>query len=266
MVDFGYILRRLTFSLELKGVFPKIKYFGQELLSLSTRIRPNGIQQVTWQGPKGDLIINYYDSLACMRAEIIDLKMLDIDLPNKKDPLIIDIGANQGFASMRFKYNYPGAKIYAYEPVNKSFNVMLKNFASNKYSNIYAINAGVSDKNEHSIIYHVEGGAGLGDSVFEIKGNNIKTENILLLNPDKTFEDVDKIDLVKLDAEGSEYKILKNCKFWKKADKMIIEFHDGSKPDKIDYIDLIKKAGFKMDKKVGEGAVYVYYFSKIKRL
>lgn len=265
MVDVKYITRRLTFSNELKGVFPKIKYFGQEILSLSTRIRPQGIQQVTWQGPKGDIILNYYDSLGCFRAEIVDLKMLDIDLPNKESPVIIDIGSNLGFSVLWFKYQYPEAIIHAYEPVKKSFDILEKNVTDNKLHNCALHNFGVSDKDEFVNIYHHPGGAGLGDNVFKQYEGDEK-EEIRLVNLDPDFAHIKKFDLLKLDAEGSEYPIIKNCSFWKKADKIIIEFHEAFNPDGQDYIALIKNAGFKIDKKVGEGGVFVYYFSKQKGL
>jgi hypothetical protein len=58
-MDINYIIRRLTFSLELKGNLSKINYFLQELLNLSTNIQPIGLQQVTWVGEKGELILNY---------------------------------------------------------------------------------------------------------------------------------------------------------------------------------------------------------------
>jgi len=258
MVDFKYIIRRLTFSFELDGFFSKKKYFIQELLNLASDYQPKGIQRVVWNGPKGKLVLNFYDSLGCFRAEIVDLKMLDIELKNKKDPTIVDIGSNQGFSVLWFKYNYPGAKIHAYEPVKKSFNILEKNVLDNNLKDCVLNNSGVSDKDKTAIIFHHSGGAGLGDNLFINSGGD-EEEQIKLVNLDSKF---DSIDLLKLDAEGSEYSILKNCVFWKKADKIIIEFHDHLKPDNVDYKSLIKNAGFKLDKKVGEGTVYVYYFSK----
>jgi len=260
-MDINYIARRLTFSMELKGTLPKINYFFQELLSLSTRISPTGIQQVTWKGPKGDIILNYYDSLACWRAEVIDLHMLDIDLPNKESPLIIDIGSNLGFSVLWFKYQYPDAIIHAYEPVKKSFDILEKNVVDNDLHNCSLKNFGVSDKDEFVNIYHHPGGAGLGDNVFKQYEGDEK-EEIRLVNLDPEFDHIEKFDLLKLDAEGSEYPILKNCNFWKKADKIIIEFHENFKPDNLDYDKIIRDAGFYHMKKVGEGKVYVDYYSK----
>ena len=69
-----------------------------------------------------------------------------------------------------------------------------------------------------------------------------------------------------MDIEGSEYNILKNCSFWKKANKIIIEFHDQFKEPfgfkDINFIKLITDSGFILDKKIGNGPIYVCCFSK----
>jgi FkbM family methyltransferase len=266
-INIKYILRRLSFSFELKGKFSKIKYFIQELISLSTRIRPNGIQQVTWKGPKGNLVLNYYDSLVVFRAEILDDHLYDIELTNKNDPIILDIGSNQGHSVLFFKYNYPNAKIYAYEPVKQSFDILVKNIKDNKLNNCILINAGVFDKNITHNIYHIPGNAGLGDTISTLCTKGCEVEEIQLFNIDNDFK---KIDLLKFDAEGSEYPVLKHCNFWKKADKIIIEFHDQFKESfgfkYINFIKLIENAGFKLDKKTDSYPIYVCYFSKQKGL
>jgi FkbM family methyltransferase len=265
MANIQYILRRLTFALEIKGVLPKINYFIQELVSLSTRIQPSGIQQVTWHGPKGELKLNYYDSLVCWRDEILDQHLYDIKF-NTEKPIILDIGANQGFVSMWMKYNYPGAIIHAFEPVKKSTEIISSNIESNNFKDIYIHEVGVSGENKITNIYKPKGGAGLGDSVCSPTKNldRYDTENITLINPDKVLSSFKKFDLLKLDAEGSEYQILKKCNFWKRSDQIIIEFHDCFKPDNKDYIKLIESNGFKLTKRTGEGAVYVCYFTKLK--
>ena len=146
--------------------------------------------------------------------------------------------------------------------MQKSFSILEKNVWDNNLKDCILKNQGVSDENKTAVIYHRTGGAGLGDNLFINSGGD-EQEEIKLVNLDPEFISTSTIDLLKLDAEGSEYSILKNCNFWKKAEKIIIEFHDHLKSDKVDYVSLIKDAGFKLDKKVGEGTVYVYYFSKL---
>lgn len=263
-MDIKYVLRRLSFAGEIRGVLAKVQFLLEELVSLSTRIRPKGTRSITWMGPHGDLILNYYDSIVCWRAEILDDHLYDIELP--ETPLILDIGANQGFVTLWFKYNHPNAMIYSYEPVKKSYDILVKNVEDNNLNNCVLINAGVFDENKTHKIYHREGGAGLGDTISSLGTEGCKEEEIQLLNIDPTFNDTDKIDLVKMDIEGSEYNILKNCSFWKKANKIIIEFHDQFKEPfgfkDINFIKLITDSGFILDKKIGNGPIYVCCFSK----
>jgi len=262
MVDWKYVMRRFYFANEIRGITPKINLLIEEFLSMGFHKRAKE-HQIIWKGPKGDLKLNYYDSIGCFRAEIVDLKLLDIELENK-NPLILDLGANLGFATLWFKYNYPGARIWAYEPFKKSYDIITKNVKDNNYDNITVKNYGVLDKDCTIPFYHIEGGAGLGDSIVNV-GGTVK-EKCEFHNLDSEWEHVDKIDLIKMDIEGSEFPVLKNCSFWKKADKIIIEFHDNFKKemgyDKINFFTLITDADFKFDKVFGEGAVYVYYFSK----
>lgn len=263
-MDIKYVLRRLSFASEIRGVPMKIQFLLEELVSLSTRIRPKGNRSVTWMGPHGDLKLNYYDSIVCWRAEVLDDHLYDVKLPEK--PLILDIGANQGFVTLWFKYNYPNATIYSYEPVKKSYDILVKNVEDNNLSNCILINAGVFDTNKIHKIYHRDGGAGLGDTISTLGTEGCEEEEIQLLNIDPTFQSTDKIDLVKIDIEGSEYNVLKNCTFWKKADKIIIEFHDQFKESfgfkNTDFIKLITDSGFKLEKQIGAGPIYVCYFLK----
>lgn len=266
-MNIKYILHRLSFPLEIRGIVPKSKLFLDEVISLmNIKVPLKGTQTIKWIGPHGDLILNYYDSIVCWRSEILDDKLYNIELNNKKNPIILDIGANQGFVTLWFKYNYPDAMIYAYEPMKKSYDILCKNVEDNNLNNCVLINAGVFDKNIEQNIYFHPGGAGLGDTISPIDPTGWDSTEIQLLNIDPTFEDTEIIDLVKMDIEGAEYNILKNCNFWKKSDKMIIEFHDNHKEfhgfKDVDFIKLIESNGFKLDKQVGTNPTYVCYFSK----
>jgi FkbM family methyltransferase len=64
-------------------------------------------------------------------------------LKQGKVPVIIDCGANIGYASIWFATRYPEAVVYAVEPEPRNFAVLSRNVSS--YSNIAPIRAGVSD-------------------------------------------------------------------------------------------------------------------------
>jgi len=266
MVNIKYIARRLTFTKEIRGIFPKIQFFIEELISLSTRIGPNGLRQINWIGPHGDVILNYYDSIVCWRSEILDDHLYDIKFKTK-NPIILDIGANQGFFSLWIKYNNPSALIHAFEPVKKSFEILKKNINDNKYYGINTYNIGVLDKTKTLTIRNIKGGAGLGDSIcIDNNLDKYDKEEIKVMNIDSLFKYTPKFDLVKIDIEGSEYPVIKNCNFWKKSDMLIIEFHDMFKKsfgyEDIDFLNIIEKAGFVKIDQIGEYPTYVCRYIK----
>ena len=47
-------------------------------------------------------------------------------------PLILDLGANIGLASVYFYHLWPDSKIFAVEPSEENFKVLLQNFAKNE--------------------------------------------------------------------------------------------------------------------------------------
>jgi FkbM family methyltransferase len=71
-------------------------------------------------------------------------KTYDELLRDRKVPVIIDCGANIGYASIWFAIRYPQAIVYAVEPEPGNFAVLRRNASG--YPNIVPIHAGVSDR------------------------------------------------------------------------------------------------------------------------
>lgn len=161
------------------------------------------------------------------------------------DSTVIDLGANIGeFSSyIADKYN---SKIYLYEPNPNCFFILKKIFNKNKSVKIFML--GVSngigkkklyfhhnDKNKDSFF------AGCS---FDNKKYNVDTKNFIsvkttgiqnILSSHKT------IDLLKIDIEGWEYKIIKPIlKNIKKIKCILIELHYKSDHYRNKYNELIK--------------------------
>jgi hypothetical protein len=81
--------------------------------------------------------INFNHCYTCLTA---------MDL-NDKIKTIIDIGANEGLFIKAARYIFPKAKIYAFEPQTKFYNI-IKNL-----KNVTAFNFGLWDKDEESTFY-----------------------------------------------------------------------------------------------------------------
>lgn len=123
---------------------------------------------------------------------------------------IFDIGANYGWYSLHFEKQFPKSKIYAFEPVPKTFKYLEKNITLNKAKNIKACNFGFSDKKEERALYFSpsESGSSSFADMQEInKPEKILCEMTTLDNFLKSTKT--KVDFIKCDVEGAELFVFK---------------------------------------------------------
>jgi FkbM family methyltransferase len=132
--------------------------------------------------------------------------------------VIVDVGANIGAFSILAAHYYPHAKIYAFEPEPANFEILKKNIALNKLTNIVPICKAVSSK-EGKATFYLSGTANHGMHSlqdFQSKGQKIEVETT-------TLNSLGHIDILKLDCEGGEYEILENGV---NARRILMELHD----------------------------------------
>lgn len=122
---------------------------------------------------------------------------------------IIDAGAFQGEISLYFASKYPDAKIYAIEASPENFKLLKKNIGQQFFStkNIFPFNTALSSVNGTTM---VSIGGGSENTIVDVK-DGIKTPCITL---DKFIQDnqIDKIDLLKIDIEGAEPMLFESIK------------------------------------------------------
>ena len=138
-------------------------------------------------------------------GEITVLKKIATTNPN----IIIDAGANVGDYSILANQIMPACKIYAFEPVEATFQYLLSNIKDLK--NVVPFKKGLFKENcelainlfasnEHSSIYDIEGlpiGSDQQQKIELIRGDDFIKDN-----------QIDSIDFLKLDVEGAEYDAL----------------------------------------------------------
>ena len=154
---------------------------------------------------------------------------------NKTPDVIIDAGSNIGLSVIYFAEKYPSARIIAIEPEDSNYKLLKKN--TEGYSNIHLIKAGVWNSVGESTILMGEGGRKDGFVVgTENDYQNIKTlkkvGNIKTVTIDKILHDFnfEKVDILKIDIEGSEKEVFENCSNWiGKINSIIIELHERTK-------------------------------------
>jgi FkbM family methyltransferase len=156
-------------------------------------------------------------------------------------PFIIDCGANIGMSVLYFKSIYPNATIFAFEPDKEVFKYLEKN---TKLNGVTLYNKGVWNE-ETTLTFYAEGAD--SGSIFEQKSsskNEIKIETVRLKNIL-----TQPVDFLKIDIEGSEYEVIKDCQNeLKNVQNIFIEYHSFvNKEQHLDeIITILKQQGFRI--------------------
>lgn len=131
----------------------------------------------------------------------------------KKNPVIIDVGANEGQSIKRFDLIFNNCVIHSFEPIKKCFDKIVENYPSKKFiKNNYAL----SNKNSNKIFFinkhsYTSGFNRINKSYDQLHEkdkiiNNIKVKTIKL----DTYINLNKIK--KIDTQGHELDVLKGAK------------------------------------------------------
>jgi FkbM family methyltransferase len=150
---------------------------------------------------------------------------LDLD-----EPTIIDVGAYIGLTTLYYKKIYPGSHIVAIEPFYESAEILRKNIYENQLENIDVLEKAIAGKEGEQKFYFDSSpekwlstagfheGAWTGDQT----SSSTTVETISLQSLLETY----KPDLVKLDIEGAEEKVLLAAKdVVTTCANYLIEFH-----------------------------------------
>jgi FkbM family methyltransferase len=161
-------------------------------------------------------------------------------LPSQMDTFI-DIGANIGTWTLNLHNRFK--KVIAFEPFPKAYNVLCQNLELNHITNVFPVAKAVSDSYLHTELTHfaTNGHSTLlshhpiGTNVGEREGI-IQVETITLDDAFLLREGIYKIDLIKIDTEGSEAPIIRGgLDIIKQHNpRLVIEIHD------VSHINIIK--------------------------
>jgi len=142
----------------------------------------------------------------------------------RPDDVVIDIGANIGYFSLLVANNIPSVNVISFEPVKDLFQSMNENISLNDFKNISTINAAVGEINEEKELY-ISAFDNLGMSSFKQPENySGKKERVKVVTIDNWFKTsgLSKIDIIKLDIEGSELAALKGMKDILQKQKLVL--------------------------------------------
>lgn len=154
-------------------------------------------------------------------------------------PYIIDCGANIGLSTLYFKWLYPQARVVAFEPDGDNVALLQKNIASYGMKDVSVRQEAVWTHDGH-ISFQSDGTQAskiLTDGTGSITIPCVKLSSLL----------GEKVDMLKMDIEGAEYEVLKECKdLLENVRHLFVEYH-GEIPESnrlTEILEILNGAGF----------------------
>lgn len=175
--------------------------------------------------------------------------------------IYLDIGANQGLYTICAAKNKKCERVYAFEPVENTFNLLKKNIILNNITQKCAvIKKAVSEKSE-TININIDpihsGAASIARDDFN---SNLLSEEIISINGSELDElvnfDNEKPIVIKIDVEGFEKSVILGLLSSNLIDQVVEIFYeiDENWTNPIEIKELLQKAGFVNFKKIGKYA------------
>jgi FkbM family methyltransferase len=172
-------------------------------------------------------------------------------------PYIVDCGANIGMSILYFKSLYPDAEIVAFEADDAIYGFLEKNMDSYGYKDVMLLNNAVWDC-AGVVNFMAEGGAGGRVEDSNLPNRKYKPTNCVRL---REYLKNRKVDFLKIDIEGAEHRVLKDCAdLLHNVKDMFIEYHSmANQPQMLhEILQIAHSAGFRYHLKEAHTTAYPY--------
>ena len=204
----------------------------------------------------GELKDNYVGHIM---SEVYKEQLYAPFLMGKKDLTILDIGGNIGITAQYFS---DFGKVYVLEPAKEHFECLSEMVKFNKLEDkITPVNKALFISNDKLPFFHNQNRT-MYSLHSAVNDNSSPAEEVQCIRIDDLIKEnnIDQIDLMKLDVEGSEVEIVSSDSFKNVADKIkliVIELHawSGRNPNQI--IEALKMRGFTVDQVQAEANIIV---------
>lgn len=219
---------------------PLIRHYLNHTSPPEKRIRLKKGGELILSGHQLDLVVLF--QVFCDRVYPVD-----------PDTVVVDIGANIGLFSLYAAFS--GAKkVYAFEPNREACGCILENIRRNNLQDtIVPYHHAVTSRSNEVVT--IPKAASPQNRIAYGNADNDERESVVTisLNDIVSRESISRIDLLKMDCEGSEYDILAgiSAPTFSIIGRIIIEYHDG-KEREIE--EDLRRHGFRLEKQVAETA------------
>jgi FkbM family methyltransferase len=151
-------------------------------------------------------------------GDVTDSVMAAIRPHVKPDAVCLDVGANIGLYSLGLSSLAPDGRVYAFEPSPATFAHLESNLERNRATNVVAANLAVSDTTGtvtfHDFSFFSAGSFSSDDGSLlssESYGSESFQAAATTVDQFVADQDLDRVDLVKIDVEGAELSVLEGA-------------------------------------------------------
>lgn len=177
-------------------------------------------------------------SFLYMYMEIIENEIYNFKTINP-NPVIIDCGSNIGLSIIFFKKKFPNSKIISFEPDPYIYSILEKNMVAHSIESVQLINAAVGEKAGKIRFSSDKSDGGRIDRIDGEKYVDVLSLREFLM---------DEVDFLKIDIEGEELAVLKDCRdLLKNVRNLFVEYHSfvDKKQELNTLLDILSENGFR---------------------
>lgn len=166
----------------------------------------------------------------------------------KPNDIVLDIGAHIGTFAVYAAQKARQGAVFAFEPEPENFDFLRKNKIINRLQNLKTYNLGVNSAGKDFVLYISRSNTAGHSSFPDTSAEKITVKAITLEEIIKKNK-LNRVNYLKMDAEGAEFDIILNTpKFiLKRVDKIVMEYHDfSSEHNHKDIIQYLESCGFEV--------------------
>lgn len=224
-------LSKLLYSISIfRNPLQSIRFFNNLIRFRKAKNKPTieaALYKLLLNGQKTDLNLRTYTGDIDIFYEVFWSQCYQIpaSLKVKQYKTIVDLGANVGLASIYFKTQYTNANVYAVEMEPDNYLQLKKNIK--QFKNTYPIFGAIYDEQKDITISNTE--LAYNFKIGKDTENQIDALTVATLTMHDLIANhhIEEIDLLKIDIEGAEQRVLGYHNQWlSKVNSILIELHE----------------------------------------
>jgi FkbM family methyltransferase len=176
------------------------------------------------------------------------------------DQIILDIGANVGLFSLYAARQAPAARIFAIEPFPRTFQRLLETVTDHRLTDrIICFDCAITSSGGLRLMANGPAPSqqrALAAVGRQIPGIQVQTKTLHELLQEQSLN---RVDLLKMDIEGSEYEVILSTSLdvLRTIRRIAIEYHGDCKPyTKLQLFDHLRQGGFEVTRDVQDRLGY----------